>query len=371
MVKRNNRVEKKKEKTSGINKIDLKNILICFLGSRILLIIFLIFKNGDILELYDCAHYIEIAKMGYAVESKYAFFPLYPIMIRIFSLIIPSYKISGMLISNICSFLSILIIFELIKEKDKLGNIMCFIFSPILAYSSIVYTESLFMFLTLLGFYLYKNDKYKLSGVVVGLSMLTRNSGIILWGAIGLDMLYRLKLSEVKFKNILYFGFISLIIGMIYPIYLYIETGDFFRFVSIQMEYWGRIRGTPIGNFLNDILVLKNDGKFLIINLIIFFENWCSFIFALILGIKIFKKDRVSSIYIIVSLIAFTITYRDPDYWMTLSSVSLFRFVLNLFPIYLYLFYNKKENVKLIIGAIFVFVSIFNTVLIYSGSFLG
>ena len=378
--KKNNKTNKKINKVNleniqTTNKFNMKKILICFLISRILLIIFLIIKKDlSIFELYDSEHYINIAKLGYTQPLLYAFFPLYPMCVKIISIIIPSYQISGALISNICTFISIIILNDLTKEKENSWNIMCFIFSPILAYTSMVYTESTFMLLTILGYYLYKKDKYILSALVIGLSILTRNSGIILWGAIGLDMLHRFFIQTdktIKFKNILFFGLISISIGLIYPIYLYITTGDFLKFASVQTEYWYRSSGTPIDNFLSDIKVLQRGGNNLFYNILIFSENWLSFIITFILGLKLFKKDKVSSIYIIVSLIAFTITFRDIDYWMPLASISLFRYVLNLFPIYIYLFDNSKEKTKKIIFLLFWLTSIINTIFIYSGIFMG
>lgn len=360
-----------KENIKTNNKLDMKKIILCFLLSRIFLIVFLILnKNLDVFEIYDATHYINIAQYGYAKPFLYAFFPLYPFLIKILSVIIPSYQISGALISNLCSFLSILVFNKLIENKDNNWYMICFIFSPILGFTSIVYTESLFMLLTLLGFYLYKKNKYILSAIIVGLSILTRNSGIILWGAIGLEMLYRLFIEKdktIKFKNICIFGIISLSIGMIYPIYLYIQTGDFLKFVSVQTEYWYRLSGTPLDNFLSDIKVLQRGGELFPLNLINFLENWISFILTFILGIKLFKKDKVSSIYIIVSLIAFTITFRDVTMWTNLASTSLFRYVLNLFPIYVYLFDNKKERTQTILFTIFILISVFNTILTYMG----
>lgn len=370
--KKNNNNKNNIINTSNNKSNNLKKILLCFLLSRLILIIFLIInKDLSIFELYDSIHYINMAKYGYNNPQLYAFFPLYPILIRTLSIIIPSYQISGALISNICSLLSLLILNDLTKDKENNYLFICFIFSPILAFSSIVYTESLFMLLTLLGYYLYKKDKYILSGIVVGLSILTRNTGIILWGAIGLDMLYRFFIKkEFKFKNILTFGLISLIIGMIYPTYLYIKTGNFLEFATIQNEEWGRVSGTFIGAIISDIKVLiRNDeGRFF--NTIIFLENWLSFFITLILGIKIFKKDKVSSIYVIVSLIAFTISYRDINEWLTLSSVSLFRYIFNLFPIYLYILDNKKESTNIFIYIFFTLLSLYNTILIYLGAFL-
>ena len=346
-----------------MNKKELKQLIIIFLISRLILILFLIIKKDlSILTLYDGEHYINMAKNGYVEPLLYAFFPLFPLTIRLFHFIVPSYEIAGFLVSNICSFLSLLLLHKLTKnESHNHLNLICFLFSPILAYTTIIYTESLFMLLTLLGYYLYKKDKYLLSAVAVGLSILTRNSGIILWGAIGLDMLYRLfKKKDISFKNILIFGFISLGIGMIYPTYLYFKTGSFLTFAKVQETYWLREKGNIVTGIIKDIKVIKRTNH--IGNIIIFIQNWGSFILTFILGLMIFKKDRVSSIYVIVSLLAFQTMYRDISYWTSLASISLFRYVLILFPIYLYMFDKKSNNQKFIIAGMMIFISAYNTV---------
>jgi len=360
------------ENNNIIKGTSIKKIVILFLLSRLFLILFLIInKDLSIFKLYDSIHYINMAKLGYTNPSLYAFFPLYPTIIKLISFVIPSYPISGAIISNICSLLSIFILNELTKDRYNLWYILCFIFSPILAFTSIVYTESLFILLTLLGYYLYKKDKYFLSAIIVGLSCLTRNSGIILWGAIGLDMLYRVfitKEKNIKFKNIVIFGITSLLIALIYPTYLYIKTGNFLEFISVQTDYWYRESGTIIDGIIKDIKVLTRGAD--IVDIIVFLENWISLFLTLILGIKIFKKDKVASIYTIVSLVAFSTTYRNIDYWYSLSSISLFRYIFNLFPIYIYLFDNKKESINKIIYMTFILLSTFNTILVYLGVFI-
>ena len=156
---------------------------------------------------------------------------------------------------------------------------------------------------------------------------------------------------------------------MIYPIYLYIKTGSFLTFAKVQETYWMREKGYIVDGIIKDIKVLKRDRSYG--NIIIFIENWASFFIAFILGIKIFKKDKVSSIYIIVSLLAFQATYRNINYWVSLASISLFRYVLNLFPIYLYAFDKKSNDQKLLITLLTVLVSVYNTVVFYLGGFIG
>ena len=78
-----------------------------------------------------------------------------------------------------------------------------------------------------------------------------------------------------------------------------------------------------------------------------------------------------SAIYIVVSLIAFTLVYRDPNYWNNLPSLSLMRYILSLFPIYLYLpnisNKNKINNILLILISIISFINIF---IVYSNGFI-
>lgn len=123
------------------------------------MILFIIFKHGlSFCTIYDVLHYINIAKNGYTSDLLYAFFPLFPLTIKLFHFIIPSYKICVLLLGNIFSFLSVLVLYNLIKDyKNKFLIIISFIFSPILIFTSIGYTESLYLLLTILSFYLYKH----------------------------------------------------------------------------------------------------------------------------------------------------------------------------------------------------------------------
>jgi hypothetical protein len=120
---------------------------------------------------------------------------------------------------------------------------------------------------------------------------------------------------------------------------------------------------------INDLKYIKNN--FDIGQIVIALENWISYFALIILGIKLFKKDKVSSIYILVSLFAFQLTCRRLDIWKTLPSISLFRYVLCLFPIYLYMFDIKSKNLKYILIIGFISFALLNAVILYSGGFIG
>ena len=89
-----------KEQTNTTN---LKLIIVIFLLSRLPLLIYMIIKKDiSIITSFDGNSYISIAKNGYITEKLCAFFPLYPLLIRLLNTIIHSYEISGFIISNIC-----------------------------------------------------------------------------------------------------------------------------------------------------------------------------------------------------------------------------------------------------------------------------
>ena len=146
-------VKKMKERIKTLLKKDISIITILFLLSRVVLIISIIKNHSLYSNIFDTNHYIEIAKNGYTEDTLYAFFPLFPLLLRLLHTIIPSYEIEALLLSNLFSFLSTLILYNLIKtKKQRIPAITLFLFSPILVFNTIGYTESLYIFLTLTSF---------------------------------------------------------------------------------------------------------------------------------------------------------------------------------------------------------------------------
>ena len=348
-----------------ITKKDIKKIIIIFLVSRMILFIFLTLKKD--LNIFDSIHYLNIAENGYGENTLYAFFPLFPLVIRLFHFIIPSYYISGLIVSNICSLISSFVLYLIIdKQQHKIPGVVLFLFSPILGFTLIAYTESLYILLTLLAFYLYKRNKL-LSGIFVGLSMLTRNTGIILLGAFVLDLLIKIYKKEIKIKELLIFIVPAITIGFLFSIYLYIKTSDPFMYITIQTQGWDKLSSNIISLFIRDFQSVLNNKSLTTM----FIQNWLFWGLALWWSIKYFKKDFIMSIYTIISLIAFTLTCRN-GLWDTLPSMGLFRYVYSLFPLYLFLL-QKEKGIKLYYAPYLplIILSIINTIVLFTGNFIG
>src|SRR3989304_8198475 len=66
---------------------------------------------------FDGVHYLGIAKDAYAYQYTQVFFPLYPLLIKLFSYLTSySLLVSGFLISNLAFLCGLVIFFKLTKE---------------------------------------------------------------------------------------------------------------------------------------------------------------------------------------------------------------------------------------------------------------
>src|SRR3989338_7859248 len=65
----------------------------------------------DIWSRWDSAFYVDIATKGYT-EKTIGMYPLYPFLIKIINFIIPHAHTSGLIISNLCYFIAMIIFFR-------------------------------------------------------------------------------------------------------------------------------------------------------------------------------------------------------------------------------------------------------------------
>eukprot|EP00833_Pecoramyces_ruminatium_P004754 jgi/Orpsp1_1/1178786/evm.model.c7180000066739.1 len=160
---------------------------------------------------WDSFFFYHIAENGYIYEQETAFFPFLPFMMRFLSnsilyplQLILSYKcvllISGVLIVNVSFVLATLTLYKLgikIFKDEKFSKIavICYCLTPSGMFSTAVYTESLFAFLTFLGMEKMVDKKYLQASLIWMLTTLTRSNAITYVGFFGYEML---KSSEFK-----------------------------------------------------------------------------------------------------------------------------------------------------------------------------
>lgn len=141
---------------------------------------------------FDAAYYLGIAAHGYGAVSsgRLAFFPLYPLTIRIVSLVVGSGVIAAFLVSA-AAFVAALAVLHRLTELE-LGRrgadatVLLLAFSPLSFFFTAVYTESLFLLLSVASVLAARQGRWRLACGLGALATLTRPTGILLAVAIGL-----------------------------------------------------------------------------------------------------------------------------------------------------------------------------------------
>ncbi|PDO09390.1 MAG: hypothetical protein BLM47_12835 [Candidatus Reconcilbacillus cellulovorans] len=201
---------------------------------------------------YDSMWYIGIAENGYMEEpspnhphqANWAFFPLFPILIRLLDLALNDKILSGAIISNTCLVIGLYILYKMVEMLSDSGvafrACLYILIFPTSWFFSAVYTESVFLLLSVMCFYLAYSGKWWSVGLIGILASLSRPQGIIL--LFPLAYIYWKRNRRINFNAIALLGF-PLGIG-IYMLYLYKLTGDPLAFSHIQRA-WGRKFSIP------------------------------------------------------------------------------------------------------------------------------
>jgi len=194
---------------------------------------------------WDSFHYLEIIGNGYTYPHM-AFFPLYPLLVKFLNLFIGNIILSAVIISWVSLFLAIFFLFKLIvlKFKDKniayLSIIFLLIF-PFAIFYSTIYTEALFLFLTVAAFYFLEKRNWLLVGLFACLASATRIFGILLFVVFLLVYLSDKKFNLKKIDKKLLFILLAPLGLVFYMVFLQIKFGDPFIFLKAQKEWasWG------------------------------------------------------------------------------------------------------------------------------------
>ena len=212
---------------------------------------------------WDAEHYLNIARNGYS-GTEFAFFPLYPLLIRIVGTFTGSYLIAGLIISNAASFLGMLYLYKLVEHEfnrhvAQRATFYVSIF-PTAIFFSAVYSESLFFFLTVASFYYVRERRWLLAGIFGFLAALTRSEGVLLAVPLFIEWLIAAKDGGREFFRYVWSDVVQPLIGMAlvplglaaYMAYLWVLAGDPLKFSHVQ-AHWGRHFAPPWTSVWNTI----------------------------------------------------------------------------------------------------------------------
>lgn len=283
----------------------------------------------DMWNVWDTSWYLGIASSGYSTAmnsvnmANYAFFPLYPMAMRLVALIIGDFYVAGLLVSNVCLLVACIYIYRLVRldsdEPTARRAIKYLIVFPTAFILSGVFTESTFLALSIACFYYARKGNWIFSGTLGFLTALTRPYGAV----IALPMAYEyLRSGDFKLKNVRPNALCLLLPPMglaLFSAYNHYLTGDFLAFAHVQSAWGGHIVN-PATELLARLSSSNGD---------VLFEALFTLV-SLALLIAFIKKINLS--YFTYGLLLILIPLSTPT-----SSWSMARYILIVFPLYIIL----------------------------------
>ena len=200
---------------------------------------------------WDAGWYMIIAEKGYPVGNnpvgwEWAWFPLYPISMRIVSYTFigllsssQAVALAGFLISNLLFFVSLVIFYKLsqiVLAKNELAflSTIFFAFWPGSLFYSCVYSESLFMTFAVGSFYFLEKARTK-SAVLAGfLAALTRSNGLVV------SIPFFCRAVEKRRYNLILGSLLICSSYLLFSIYGLIMTGVFPVREIAGAQHWGK-----------------------------------------------------------------------------------------------------------------------------------
>ena len=286
---------------------------------------------------FDGEHYLAIAREGY-LPLTYFYFPLYPLIIRSFSLAIGgsyiSYAVSGLFISNILLLVGLFGLYKLgqmfFDTRQVMLSIVLILVFPTAFFLGAYYNETLFFALAVWSFYFSLKRRWLFSFALCGMATATRLVGVALAISLIYEYLIENKKKIITLTSFLYsalpvFGIVC------YSTYLQISTGDFLAFIH-NIEIFGGQRTSKIVllpqvfyRYFFKIIPAVNYSYFPQVY-VTFLELAVALLF-LLAGYFVYKKMKMSF------FIFYILAYLIPTFSGSFSSLP--RYVLVIFPVFL------------------------------------
>jgi len=135
---------------------------------------------------WDAVWFLEIADDGYleSEPNRTAFFPLYPLLVRAGGFVVGSDLAAGILISLACLFAALVLLHRLValdfgRDAARLTVLLVAVF-PGAVWFSAVYSEALYLLLSVAAVWLARTDRWMLAGCAGGLAAMSRSAGVVL-----------------------------------------------------------------------------------------------------------------------------------------------------------------------------------------------
>jgi len=201
----------------------------------------------DVWARWDSVFFVRIAEHGYDNASA-AFYPLYPALVAVLGRVFfGHYVVAGIVISLAAGLGAFALLYRLADEhlgrEGATRTVLYLAVFPMALFLQAVYSESLYLLLVLAAFVAAERGRFGVAGVLTGLAILTRATGVALLPALAV-FAWRARDRRGAFGGLL----LAVPVAAVYPLLLWQQVGDPWAFWNAQ-DQWHRhlSRAGPFG----------------------------------------------------------------------------------------------------------------------------
>lgn len=329
----------------------------------------------NIWDRWDSGVYKTIAQSSYNfinIELDFWAFlshfpPLYSLTIAITSRLLGvSLLNAGILVSLTSIITASVILYKLAylefkSERIALLSVVFLNLYPISYFTISVYSESLFLLMTIYSFYCLKKEDYFLAGLAAAGAILTRFVGIVFVPIYVLYFLYNCKKSGFNLKTL--YPFLLSLTGLI--IYLVINKyyfGNYFYFLTEKFSFnTSKYLIIPFKETYFDLFAVFKNSNFWD-QTFMTSRGWNAIFSLFALAVTLLGLKKINWIYTAYSLTSILI-------FSSLSwGISNARYTLSVFPIFIILAFIKNRALLLAILVVSTFMLLYFTKIYTSGA---
>jgi Mannosyltransferase (PIG-V) len=222
----------------------------------------------NIWNVWDGRLYVDIARDGYSATplngqgmANYAFFPLYPLLIRLVTSLVGNYAVAGILISNICLLVACVYLYRYVALDSDADTgtakraARYLILFPMAFLFSAVLTESLFLALSIACLYYARRGNWLIAGLMGFFVPLTRLPGLAILVPLAYEYLrqhvtWPAATRRPDLKGLCKPELITLLLPPVgfglWATYNYYLTGDMLGFIHVQSTWGGHFALPPV-----------------------------------------------------------------------------------------------------------------------------
>ncbi|WP_267384717.1 hypothetical protein [Cyanobacterium sp. uoEpiScrs1] len=201
----------------------------------------------EVFSAWDSNFYQKIATANYdgigtLPGANVAFFPFFPLTIRIVMGLGLSAEIAGTLINNLAFLGTLFIVFHWVERTNGVRaahwTTTILAWCPLSLFTAVVYTEGLFLFLSAASLWAFDRQSYLQAAAWGMLATATRITGLALIPAFLITAWYK-RIPITAYIT----SFGSTLGVLLYSGYCWIQFNDPLAFITVQHTQWNRSRG--------------------------------------------------------------------------------------------------------------------------------